>query len=177
MKTRSLICFCFLALFCVASRAQIQPFNFMIADLTFTRPSSWEWIVPESNTRKAELKIWTEKKNQWSDVVFYLYKPGDDFGKPDSCVKRWVAQFQEKADIKPKVEKITIGTHQVTFAQMEGTYKVGKPVTLLQGHTLYGAIIETAQGNIMIRMTGPKHLAENSIAELKRMIEGALLTS
>jgi hypothetical protein len=48
---------------------------------------------------------------------------------------------------------------------------------LLQGYTLYGANIETAQGNIKIRMTGPRNLTENSIAEFKRMIEGALRAS
>ena len=36
-----------------------------------------------------------------------------DFGMPENCLKRWQAQFQERAEIKPKIEKVSVGKNQI----------------------------------------------------------------
>lgn len=160
---------------CLTGRLQADPVNFVVSELTFTRPDSWEWLLPESQSRKAHLKIWSEKKNQWADVMFYVYEPGDDYGKPESCLKRWKAQFQERDQIKPKIETVASSKATITFAFMEGTYKIGKPVTLLDDYALFGAIIQTSQGNVMIRMTGPSFLVHKALTDFKQMVGAAVV--
>lgn len=164
------------ALLLLAASVQADPMNFMIEGFTFIRPPDWQWIETDVTTRRAQLKI-SDPSGPTADVMFYFYKKGDDFGWPENCIRRWQAQFQERADIKPKIEKATFGVNKVTYAHMQGTYKIGKPIVLLPNNALYGAIVETEQGNFMIRMTGPKDLIEKSMSQFRVMVESALKES
>jgi hypothetical protein len=44
----------------------------------------------------------------------------------------------------------------------------------MPGYALAGAIIEADEGSVFVRMTGPKALADTSLAGFKKMVEGAL---
>ena len=74
-------------------------------------------------------------------------------------------------------EDVTVGNHKVTYVQAEGTYKSGMPggpQTPMPDYALAGAIIEASEGSVFVRMTGPKTLAKASLADFKKMVEGAL---
>jgi hypothetical protein len=93
-------------------------------------------------------------------------------------VERWFGQFEEPHDkINAKTETVTIGKTKVTYAEAEGTYKSGMPgapPTPMPDYALAGAIIETADGNIFVKMTGPKAIVKGSVAEFKKMVESGL---
>ena len=72
---------------------------------------------------------------------------------------------------------MTLGKRRVTYAEAQGTYLSGMPggpKTAMPNHALLGAIIESDQGNVFVRMTGPIDLVKNSMAEFKKMIESGL---
>jgi hypothetical protein len=159
----------------LVSTLHADPENFMIENLTFVRPTAWEWIVPDSEVRKAHLRIYNQDKSQNAEAIFYWFPTEDKQGDPDGCVRRWQAQFKDKEKVRATVERSTFGQYKVTYAQMEGVYKgFGKEPATLPDHALLGTVVQNSKGSIMIRMTGPKDLVHGATKRFKKMIEDAL---
>lgn len=167
--------FC-LALSAFSLRAE-APAAFKVSEFTFTRPTKWEWMETTSAMRKAQLKVVDAKSKDSADVIFFHFGQGDG-GGTKANVERWFGQFKEPRDqIKAKSEEVTVGKHKVTYVEGEGTYMSGMPggaQTPMSGYALAGAIIESAQGSVFVRMSGPKDLVKASIPEFKKMVESAL---
>ena len=149
--------------------------TFPVGDFAFTRPAKWEWVESTSQMRKAQLKVSDVAGKARADVAFYYFGTGGA-GGVQANVDRWLNQFAEPSDqINAKVEHVTVGKTKVTYVQAEGTYKSGMPggpVTPMPGYALIGAILESDNGNVFVRMTGPKELVKSSMVEFKKMIEG-----
>lgn len=176
---RSISCF-----FCVASLilgspvpAAEAPKTFKVGEFTFSRPPGWEWVEPTSSMRKAQLKVPDAARKQSAEVIFFYFGEGNG-GGTKANVDRWLGQFQEPKDkINSKVEEVTVGKRRVTYVQAEGTYMSGMPggaKTAEPGSMLMGAIIESEQGNVFIRLTGPVTVAKASKDDFRKMVEGAL---
>lgn len=153
------------------------PATFKVSEFTFTRPVQWEWVETTLPMRQAQLKVTDPKTKESAEVVFFYFGPGSG-GGTKANVDRWLGQFQEpKEKINSKVEEVTVANKQVTYVQAEGTYMSGMPggpKTAQPNSMLLGAIIESDQGNVFVRMTGPKTLVKNSNAEFKKLVESAL---
>jgi len=166
-----------LLLFCAISVRAEAPATFKVSEFTFTRPANWEWVETTSSMRKAQLKVPDAKGKAGADVVFFHFGKGDG-GGTKANVERWLGQFKEpRNQIQARTEDVTIGKHKVTYVQAQGTYLSGMPggaQTPMTDYALSGAIIEADEGNIFIRMTGPKELVSSATADFKKMIEGAL---
>jgi hypothetical protein len=162
---------------CGTVLAADAPATFKVTEFTFTRPKSWEWVEVDSPMRKAQLRIVDEKTKSSADVIFFHFGAGQG-GDTKQNLTRWFGQFQEPPDqIKAKTEEITVRTKKVTYAQAQGTYLSGMPgaaKTPMKDHALIGAIIESEQGNVYIRVTGPAALVQRSTVEFKTMVEAAL---
>jgi hypothetical protein len=150
--------------------------TFPVGEFTFARPPKWEWVESTSQMRKAQLKVTDAASKVSADVAFYYFGAGGA-GGVQANVDRWLNQFTEPRDkINAKVEHTTAGKTRVTYVQAEGTYKSGMPggtVTPMSGYALIGAILESDNGNVFVRMTGPKELVKSSLGDLKKMIESA----
>src|SRR6266498_5920245 len=153
------------------------PATFKVSEFTFTRPANWEWVESASQMRKAELKVVDEKTKTKAEVVFYHFGQGGA-GGTQANVDRWLGQFYEPRDkINAKTEEANVGKHKVTYVSAEGTYKSGLPggaPTPAPNYALLGAIIEASEGNVFVKMTGPKELTKSASADLKKMVESAL---
>jgi hypothetical protein len=164
-------------LFLAASLRAEGPATFKVGEFTFTRPSKWEWVETTSSMRKAQLKVSDPAFKAGADVVFFQFGPGGA-GGAKANVERWLRQFEEPREkINSKVEEATIGKTKVTYVQAEGTYKSGMPggpLTPMPDYALLGTIIEAAEGNIFVRMTGPRELVKASRDDFKKMIESGL---
>ena len=161
----------------VVAGAAEPPATFQVSEFTFKRPSGWEWIETASGMRKAQLKVPSADKKESAEVVFYYFGQGGG-GGTQANVDRWLGQFQEpKEQIKSKVEEVTVNNRKVTYVQAEGTYLSGMPggpKTPQPNTMLLGAVLESANGNVFVKMTGPTALTKASIAEFKQMVESAL---
>lgn len=167
--------FIFIAAF--ALHAADAPKSFKVGEFTFNRPDSWLWVESTSPMRKAEMKISDPKSAQKADVAFFHFGPSGG-GGTKANIERWFGQFQESRDkINARTEDVTVGKHKITYVQAEGTYKSGMPggpQTPMSEHALMGAIIESEEGNVFVRMTGPKALVKASGADFKKMVESHL---
>jgi hypothetical protein len=152
--------------------------TFKVSEFTFTRPASWEWVPVNSAMRKAQLKVVDAATKGEAEVVFFHFGPGNA-GGAQANVERWFRQFEEpKEKIGAKSEEVTVGKHKVTYVHAEGTYKSGMPggpQTPMPNYALVGAIIEAGEGDVFVKMTGPKALAKSATADFRKMVESALV--
>jgi hypothetical protein len=163
-------------LLCPAVRAAESPATFKVSEFTFTRPAGWETVETTSQMRKAQFKVTDAGAKEPAEVIFYYFGAGNG-GGAQANVDRWFGQFKEPKDqIKAKTEEATVSGHKVTFVQAEGTYMSGMPggpATAKPVYALAGAIIESSEGNIFVRMTGPRELVKRNFPAFKKMIESA----
>jgi hypothetical protein len=147
--------------------------TFPVGEFNFKRPAGWEWVDVSSPARKAQLKVKDADGKGSAEVTFFLFSGGA--GSTQANVDRWLGLFEEGRErINAKVEETTIGKTKVTYVQAEGTYKSGMPgglVTSMPNYGLLGAILESKDGNIFVKMTGPKALVKASAAEFRKMVE------
>jgi hypothetical protein len=152
------------------------PATFKVGEFTFKRPEGWQSVEPSSRMRAAQMKI-PGAKDEGAEVIFFHFGPGDG-GGTQANVDRWLGQFKEPKDkIKAKVEEVPVGQRKVTYVQAEGTYSAN-----MMGHTsptvanamLLGAILESKEGNVFIKLTGPAALVKAAKDPFRKMSEAAL---
>jgi hypothetical protein len=150
------------------------PATFKVGEFTFSHPKNWEWVEATSSMRKAQLKVRGVDEKAVAEVVFFQFGPGGA-GGTKANVDRWLGQFEEPREkINAKVEEITAGKTKITYVQADGTYRSGMPggpLTPMPNYALLGAVIESEDGSIFVRMTGPKDLVKTSAADFKKMVE------
>src|SRR5438045_1635077 len=153
--------------------ADEAPATFKVGEFTFARPASWEWVETASPMRKAQLKVSDPKSKGSGEVVFFFFGPGGG-GGAKANVDRWFGQF---ADAKnKKTEEAKANGTKVTYVQTEGTYMSGMPggqKTAVPEQILQGAILESEQGDVFVKMTGPIELVKSSKETFRKMIETA----
>ena len=159
----------------VAVQAADQHQTFKVANLTFTRPESWKWVEIQPGMRAAQLEIKGEQGKN-GEVVFFHFPGGG--GGVQANVDRWLGMFQEGKDkINARTEKVTKENVTITYVQAEGTYMSGMPggpKTAVPGTMLQGAIVESPNANVFVRLTGPTALVKASQDDFRKMVESAL---
>jgi hypothetical protein len=153
------------------------PKAFPVGEFSFARPASWEWVATTSPMRKAELKVESKDKKDKAEVIFFHFGESNG-GGTQANVDRWLGQFKEPREkLNSKVDTAKIGSRTVTFVQAEGTYLSGMPggaKTPQPNSMLLGAILESAKGNVFVRMTGPAGLVKGAQGDFRKMIESAV---
>lgn len=148
-----------------------DPVEFTVGAFTFDRPEGWTWIVPSSPMRKAQLAV-PAAEGDAGEVTFFHFGAGQG-GGVKANVDRWLGQFQNPVS-GTQVEKI--GTTSVTFVEATGTFASGMPggpTTPKEGYGLRGAILESAQGDVFVKFTGPEPLVKSASEAFGKMIRSA----
>ena len=155
-----------------------DPATFTVSAFTFKRPEVWKWVPINSQMRKAQLRV-PDPANPaapGADVVFFDFGPGQG-GGVDNNVSRWVGQFEQKNGqaVNPVVETATIKGTKVTRVRVDsGTFSSGMPggpTTPMENYGLYGAILESPQGDVFIKMTGPSALVKAAAADFEALVQ------
>jgi len=162
----------FVAFIATALSAETRAESVKVEAFTFAVPEGWKSVTPSSPMRKAQLEI--ARGPEKAEVTFFHFG-ADQGGTAEDNVARWYAQFpgSEKNRI---TEHVQIGSVKVTFAMTEGTFSSGMPggpTTPMEGYALCGAILESAAGNVFIKMTGPNAVVKASIESFKKMVTAA----
>lgn len=149
--------------------------SFKAGGLTFQKPASFKAkATPPGGMRAAQLEYTAEGKT--AEAIFFFFGQGQG-GGTQANVDRWLGMFQESKDkINSKVEKKKVGGNDVTYVEAEGTFMSGMPGgarTPQPGTKMLGAILEHADGNVYVRMTGPIATVKAADADFRKMIESA----
>jgi hypothetical protein len=143
---------------------------------TFTVPEGWKKVTPSSPMRKAQLEI--AQGSDKAEVTFFQFDAGQGGSVADN-VARWFVQFPDSKD-KQKTEITQAGSVKITYVTTEGTFSSGMPggpTTPMSGYALCGAILETASGNVFVKMTGPMGVVKSSTEAFRKMISEAAKSS
>ena len=173
---RVLVLLCLSAL---VARAGEAPSTFAAGDFTFAVPTGWNSVTPSSPMRKAELRVpGPEGTGAAGEAIITVFHFGQgQGGTVQQNVDRWFGQFDGDDETKgAATAKETIGTVPVTFARARGTFQSGipgQPTTPLEGQALLGAILESPDGDVYVKMTGPAPTVEKAEPAFVQMIRAA----
>ena len=164
------------ALIAVAISTNARAETVKVEGFSFALPDGWRSVTPASPMRKAQLEV--ARGTEKAEVTFFHFG-ADQGGSAADNVARWYAQFpgSEKDRI---TENAQAGPVKITFARTEGTFSSGMPggpTTPMEGYALCGAILETATGNLFVKMTGPKAVVKASTDAFKKMVTDAAKTA
>lgn len=175
---------CFLAcLFVIAVVLPVlaaDPATFKVGAFTFKRPPSWTWAPVNSSMRKAQLLVPdpTNPAGPGAEVTFFHFGAGQGGGVDDN-VSRWLGQFAETGEaLKPVIEKAEVkGTKLTRVRVSSGTFSSGMPggpTTPKTNYGLYGAILESPEGDVFVKMTGPAELVNAAAPNFEAMVQSPL---
>jgi hypothetical protein len=159
----------FFSLIAVAFAAETRAESVKVEAFTFAVPEGWKSVTPSSPMRKAQLEI--ARGPDKAEVTFFHFG-ADQGGSAADNVARWFAQFPGSEE-KRKTENAQAGSVKITFATTEGTFSSGMPggpTTPMNGYALCGAILESSDGNVFIKMTGPEAVVKASTDAFKKMV-------
>jgi len=150
----------------------VEPVSFRVGEFDFTRPQEWKSTTPSSAMRKAHL-IATAEDGSTADIIFFHFGPGQG-GSVKANADRWLRQFQDPQG--SKVDSQQVGETKITTVVTKGTFlsgMPGTPSTPLQGFALRGAILESPQGDVYVKMTGPEKVVQQASQAFDGMVEQA----
>lgn len=167
----------FLSVLCAVTTILAADDTFKAGSFTFQKPASFKSKpTPPGGMRAAQLE-YPGADGKMAEAIFYFFGQGQG-GGTQANVDRWLSSFQEPREkINSKVEKKKVGSGEVTYVEAEGTYMSGMPgapKTPQPGTKLLGAILESSDGNVFVRFTGPVATVKAADADFRKMIESAL---
>ncbi len=160
-----------LMVFAAAANAA-DPIEFKVGSFTFARPDAWDWAVPSSPMRKAQLSVPGKAGGPPAEVTFFHFGAGQG-GSVQANVDRWFKQFSD-GYTDSRTERA--GNTTVTFVKAEGTFASGMPggpTTPMKDYALRGAILESPSGDVYVKMTGPKAIVKEAALTLEKMVREA----
>ncbi len=155
-----------------------DPTTFEVGSFKFKRPATFSWIaVDPGSMRKAQLVAGDPKDPaKRADITFFHFGPGTG-GGVDANIQRWLGQFTPaSAEQKPIIEKADVKGVKLTRVRMEGTFASGMPggpTTPLTGYALLGVILESPNGDVFIKMTGPGDVVKSSAQTFEDLVKSA----
>ena len=152
------------------------PKDFKVGEFTFATPSGWEWVPTTSLLRKAQLRFPSGQEAQ-AEVLFFYFGTNDG-GGIQANLDRWIGMFEGPKDkLNAKTEETTVNGHKIHYVQAQGTFLSGMPggpKTPQPGTMLLGAIIESRDGAVFLRCTGPVETVQAGSKTFRSLVESAV---
>lgn len=101
-------------------------------------------------------------------------------GGVDANLKRWIGQFEQSdgssSEAKAQQKKETINGFPVTMVDLTGIFTgggvaMGGPATKKSGYRLLGAIVETPQGEVFFKLTGPAKTVQAAQSDFQSLLK------
>ena len=168
-----------LAVLALGSLRAADPTSFTVGSFTFTRPAPLAWVaVDPTGMRKAQLFAGDPKDPaKRAEIVFFHFGPGVG-GGVDANIQRWLGQFTPtKRDLEPIVEKAEVKGVKLTRVRAEGVFASGMPggpTTPQPDYALLGIILESPNGDVFIKMTGPADVVKTNAQAFEDLVKSAL---
>jgi len=160
-------------------QAQEKAGKVMAGSFIFKYSKPWVEKPSSSSMRAGELTYKFEEGKALENVhvVFYYFGQGQG-GDTGDNIKRWIGQFQGQP--KSASEVVEINGTKVTFLTASGTYmeSSGGPFagkkTARPNYILLGAVIESSQGSVFVKLFGPEKSVEEVKKPFKELVRSAL---
>jgi hypothetical protein len=166
-RAYSLRIFCLAALTTLAAPAFLSsaraedPAPLKVGEFTFKAVAPWKGKETPRPMSQGGFSLLSADGTKTIDADFYHFGSGQG-GEIEANVARWKGQFQpaEGADnIKFERKLYTFGKRKATLVFIKGTFLSGGMFTPKKpepGSAMIGAILESAEGNVFVKFTGPE---------------------
>ena len=171
MKTKQhRLLFFFSLLLISLIRAQAEPLNVMVQDLTFTRPEAWRWAEPTDKSPAVTRFIVPDSNGFVSaDIRFYVVRRGYTNEKTSL-----ITQFPDAKPGDLHEREIKIGHRRVVYYEIAGTYHA-KDHPPKSDQLVVGAAIPLGKEYVYARIQGARAEVEPEVARFKKMVEDAVM--
>jgi len=148
--------------------------------LQWTTPSRWKTGPERSAMRAATYLIPAAGGDNEGGECAVFKNIG---GGVAANINRWISQFKQPdgsaSSTKAIQKKETINGLQVTTVDLTGTFTgsgmMGQPSTEKAGYRLLGAIVETPQGDVFFKLTGPAKTIASAEADFQSLLKSIKL--
>jgi hypothetical protein len=150
-----------------------EPAENAAGGIVWSYPSAWT----KGGARPMRVATYTvpaaEGDSEAGECAVFYFGPGQG-GDVSSNVDRWVAQFENAG--QPEKTTMQVSGMNVTRVQISGTYLApGGAMMESQGkklnYRLLGAIVESPEGSVFFKFTGPQKTVEAAEAGFDAMIQ------
>lgn len=126
----------------------------VIGGLAFSLPEGWSRVPPANPMRLAEVHVPAASADPAALCIVTFSTAGGDV---QANIDRWAAQVRtgDGQPSTPDMERRSVAGIEFTIAAMTGVYVGMGNEPAQQDWTLRGAIAQTPQGLLFIKMTGP----------------------
>lgn len=163
-------------LFVAASLSGRADDSFKVGNLEFDVPSKWIAETPATTARAGEWRI-TPWRGRAGIIVAFYFGPGKGGAAKDN-IQDWIGTMfnaeghPAAAEVKNREKNGAKISQVVVF----GTYSepvpiAGMPPVSRPDYGLVGTVVESSQGNVYWRFTGPEPLITANLALFNRMID------
>lgn len=124
--------------------------SFEAMGLVFPLPTGWSSVPPSNSMRMAEIRV----PDAGGESVIAVSSAG---GSIEGNISRWAGQVRraEGAPAPAEPTRLVADGVPVTVVEFEGTYLGMGDGAPQDSWMMRGAIVETAQGLLFLKMTGP----------------------
>lgn len=132
-----------------------------VGEFSIKSVGAWKPKAEPRMMSQGGFTLTAKEEGKMLDADFYHFGAGGG-GGIEANITRWKGQFQpEPADAKLNFERkeITFGKRKTTLVFIKGTFLSGSPLGQkipLPGHAMIGAIMESEQGDVFVKFTGPE---------------------
>jgi hypothetical protein len=144
-------------------------------ELRWSTPSGWK-SGPEKPMRAATYLIpAVSGDNEGGECAVFM----NIGGGVAANINRWISQFKQpdgsSSAAKAKQKKETVNALQVTTVDLTGIFSggmaMGQTSTEKPGYRLLGAIVETPQGEVFFKLTGPEKTIAAAETDFQSLIK------
>ena len=158
-----------------ANSRAADPASLKVGEFTFKAVDKWKTKEVPRMMSQGGFTLLTSDGTKTIDADFYHFGAGQG-GDLEANVNRWKGQFQPGADgkeVKLERTEVLYGKRKVTYVVITGTFLSGSPMgakTPQPGSAMIGAILESGEGSVFVKFTGPEKEITASKETFKKLI-------
>lgn len=151
-----------------------------VAGATFRPPSAWKDLGP-GGMRQANYTLGPLEGERDSATMAVFYFGATQGGSVNENIERWISQMSlpdggdsHKAVMRNDFNVDGMSAHLVELA---GTYQasargmMGGVTESKENYRMAAVVLETPEGNLFFKLTGPDHTAQTMIEQFKAMLK------
>lgn len=171
----------FILLVSVSLDGQASAESLFIGGITFEVPAEWPETKASSSMRAAQYKIPKNPSEAGDGELAVFFFGEGQGGDVNANILRWQEQFEAADDNSGQIEKKTINGISITSVYLAGTYKpaakMGDSDEAKTDYAFYGAILSGAQGQIFLKLLGPRSTVESAKPSFNRLLDSVQSTT
>ncbi len=151
-----------------------------VAGVTFCPPSTWKDLGP-GGMRLANYTLGPLEGEKDSATMAVFYFGATQGGSVNENIERWISQMSLPDGTDPHKavmrNDFAIDGMSAHLVELAGTYHasargmIGGATESRENYRMAAVVLETPEGNLFFKLTGPDHSAQTMIGQFKAMLK------